>query len=312
MKRTGTVREMADSADHTAIPDIDEELKALIFKAQKSEITEHYVYEKLLRSTESPGTKEILEKISKTEFEHYQFWKNYTLRDTKPKTVDVWKYYVLSRLLGLTFALKLMERGEQRAQSAYEVISRSIPAAKSIIEDEDQHEKELIGLIDEERLRYVGSMVLGLNDALVELTGVLAGLSFALQNTRLIAMAGSITGFAASLSMASSEYLSTKSEITTRDPIKAAVYTGLAYIVTVVLLILPFLVLEDLYVALGWSILNAIVVIFGFTYYVSVAKDVPFKKRFSEMVFVSLGIAVLSFFVGSIIRTLLGDCSFPR
>jgi VIT1/CCC1 family predicted Fe2+/Mn2+ transporter len=46
----------------------------------------------------------------------------------------------------------------------------------------------------------------------VELTGALSGLTLAFRNTRLIAMAGLITGIAASLSMAGSEYLATKSE----------------------------------------------------------------------------------------------------
>ena len=50
-------------------------------------------------------------------------------------------------------------------------------------------------------------MVLGLNDALVELTGTLAGLTFALANARLVALAGIITGIAATLSMAASNYL---------------------------------------------------------------------------------------------------------
>ena len=40
---------------------------------------------------------------------------------------------------------------------------------------EEEHERELIALIDEERLRDMGSVVLGLNDALVEFTGMLAG-----------------------------------------------------------------------------------------------------------------------------------------
>ena len=297
---------MVNSAEHMTIPRIDEKMEHLLLEAQKNEITEHFVYQKLLRSTHNPRIREILGNISKDELKHYQFWKQYTLRETNPDRVSVWKYYLLSRFFGLTFGLKLMEKAERRAQAAYEAISHALPAAEEIAKDEDQHEKELIDLIDEERLRYIGSMVLGLNDALVELTGVLAGLTFALQNTRLIAMAGSITGFAASLSMASSEYLSTKSEATGKDPIKASVYTGLAYIITVVLLILPFLVLADLYVSLGWSILNAIVIIFGFTYYVSVAKDIPFKKRFFEMALVSLGIAALSFLVGSVIRVLLG------
>jgi len=104
-----------------------------------------------------------------------------------------------------------------------------------------------IDMIDEERLRYVGSMVLGLNDALVELTGALAGLTLALQNTRLVAMTGLITGVAGSLSMAASEYLSTKSEGGVKEPFRASVYTGFAYVLTVIFLILPYLLLIDLY-----------------------------------------------------------------
>ena len=73
-----------------------------------------------------------------------------------------------------------------------------------------------------EPYRYTGSIVLGLNDALVELTGALAGLTLALQDTKLIALTGSITGIAAALSMGASEYLSTKSEDVDRSPVKAS------------------------------------------------------------------------------------------
>ena len=95
-----------------------------------------------------------------------------------------------------------MEKVEGKAQAIYEEISRYIPAAIDIEKDEKEHERKLIDLIDEERLRYIGSMVLCLNDALVELTGALAGFTLAFRNTHLIAMAGFITGIAASLSMA--------------------------------------------------------------------------------------------------------------
>ena len=198
-----------------------------------------------------------------------------------------------------------MEKGEESAQVTYEKISKYVPDAENIIKDEDEHEKKLIDLIDEERLKYVGSMVLGLNDALVELTGALAGLTLALQNTRLVAMAGLITGVAASLSMATSEYLSTKSEEDAKNPFKASVYTGTAYVLTVLFLIFPYLLLSDLYFCLGFTILNAIVVILIFTFYISVAKDLSFRKRFLEMVLISLGIAGLTFAIGFIIRVLL-------
>jgi VIT1/CCC1 family predicted Fe2+/Mn2+ transporter len=148
--------------------------------------------------------------------------------------------------------------------------------------------------------------VLGLNDALVELTGALAGLTFALQNTKLIAMTGAITGIAAALSMAVSEYLSTRSEETTRNPFRASIYTGVAYVVTVSVLILPYLVLTDYYVCLGFTLTTAILIIGFFNYYVSVAKDVPFKRRFLEMVGLSLGVAGLSFVIGFILRTMFG------
>jgi len=149
-------------------------------------------------------------------------------------------------------------------------------------------------------------VVLGLNDALVEFTGTLAGLTFAIQNSQIIAVAGLITGVAASLSMAASEYLSQRSDATDgTSPKKAAVYTGLTYIVTVSLLILPYLVLSSPYIALVCTLAGAVLVIFCFTFYISVAKDLPFYKRFAEMAVISLGIAAISFVIGLLIRVLL-------
>jgi len=105
-----------------------------------------------------------------------------------------------------------MERGEVGAQKEYAGLPAEIDQAQAIAQEESAHENALLGMLDEERLRYIGSVVLGLNDALIKLTGALAGLTLALQNTQLIALTGSITGIAAALSMAASEYLSTKTE----------------------------------------------------------------------------------------------------
>lgn len=284
---------------------LDKETKNTISTAQRNEITEHFIYEKLSRSIKNPYNKKILKRISIDELKHYNFWKKYTDEDVKPDKLKIWKYFLISRILGITFGIKLMERGEEKAQVTYEKISKFVPDAKSVVEDEDEHEKQLINMIDEERLRYVGSMVLGLNDALVELTGALAGLTLALQNTRLIAMTGLITGIAASLSMAASEYLSAKSEEGTKNPFKASVYTGSAYVITVLFLIFPYLLFTNFYFCLGFTILNAIIVIFIFTFYISVAKDFSFRNRFFEMALISLGIAALTFGIGFLIRIFL-------
>ena len=148
-------------------------------------------------------------------------------------------------------------------------------------------------------------MVLGINDALVEFTGSLAGFTLALQNTRLIAATGLIMGVAASLSMGASEYLSRKSEVSENNPLTAAVYTGGAYVVTVILLILPFLLMSDPLKAYAITLALAILIIVLFTFYTSVAKDLPFLKRFAEMAAISLGIAAISFVIGIFVRIYL-------
>jgi VIT1/CCC1 family predicted Fe2+/Mn2+ transporter len=252
-----------------------------------------------------PHNQSVLKQISDDELKHYHFWKKYTRQDAKPSKLSLWKYYLISRIFGITFGIKLMEKVEGKAQAIYQEISKYVPAAIDIEKDEKEHERKLIDLIDEERLRYVGSMVLGLNDALVELTGALAGFTLAFRNTHLIAMAGFITGIAASLSMAASEYLSTKSEESSRDPFKASAYTGSAYVITVLFLIFPYVIFADYYFCLGFTLFNAIIVILLFTFYVSVAKDIPFWKRFSEMAMVSFGIATLTFFIGFFVRMFL-------
>ncbi|MGC3979324.1 MAG: VIT1/CCC1 transporter family protein [Paludibacteraceae bacterium] len=160
-------------------------------------------------------------------------------------------------------------------------------------------------MLDEEKLRYVGSIVLGLNDALVELTGSLAGFTLALSDRRVITLAGLVTGISATFSMAASDYLSSKTE---GDEIakKSALYTGVAYLITVILLILPFLLLSNKFISLPITLFTAVFIIFGFNYYISVAKDLNFKVRFWEMTVISMGVTAFSFVVGYLLKTLLG------
>jgi VIT1/CCC1 family predicted Fe2+/Mn2+ transporter len=284
---------------------LDKETERIVLAAQRNEITEHFIYQKLAKSIRDPHNKTILTRIADDELRHYNYWKGLTQQEVRQSRWKIWAYYLISRIFGVTFGIKLMERGEGEAQRAYRDISSLFPDAEDIAKDEDEHERQLIDLIDEERLKYIGSMVLGLNDALVELTGALAGLTLALQNTRLIAMTGFITGIAASLSMATSEYLSTKSEEGSQDPLKASLYTGSAYVLTVLFLIFPFLLFANYYFCLGFTLFNALLVILIFTFYISVAKDTPFRERFIEMASISLGISALTFIIGLLVRIFL-------
>lgn len=284
---------------------LDQATKKKLLSAQRAEITEHFIYEKLSQSTKDSHNKEILKRISSDELEHHNVWKEYTGEDVKPAKLKILMYYLISRILGITFGIKLMEKGEEQAEETYEEISKVVPAAKEIAKDEHEHEKQLIDLIDEERLKYTGDIVRGMNVALVELTGALAGLTLAIPNPRLILTAGLIIGIAMTLSLASTEYLATRTGGSIRSPFKAVVYAGFANIFTVLFLIFPYLIFANIYFSLGVMILNAIIVIFLFSFYISVVKDISFKKRFLEMSLISLGVAALAFGIGLLARIFL-------
>ncbi|MGM0432997.1 MAG: VIT1/CCC1 transporter family protein [Spirochaetota bacterium] len=289
-------------SEHT----IPKQIMNQLIADQQNEIDAYTIYGKAAQFISDQENKKLIQQIAKDEFRHYQRLRNITTRDLKPSRRKVLFFTLVTKLFGLTFGLKLLERNEDKAVNIdYAGLEEYIPGLAQIIEEEENHEKQLLGMIDEERLYYLGSVVLGLNDALVELTGTLAGLSFAFQNTRLIALSGLITGIAASLSMAASEYLSSKAD-GDKEPLKSSLYTGSAYIVTVVLLILPFLIFEHYLVCLMVTLGVSVAIIFLFNYYISVAKEYSFAKRFTEMAAISLGVAGLSFGIGVIVRIVFG------
>lgn len=286
--------------------EITERQREKIREMQQDEINGLKTYRRLAKMIKDEHNSDVLLRIADEEQKHYDIWKKYTGESVKPNQFRINLFYWLSKLFGITFGIRLMEQGEEEAQEAYKEILDEIPEAAEVLREEEKHEDQLLEMLDEEALRYAGSVVLGLNDALVEMTGALAGLTFAFQNSRVIALAGLITGISASFSMAASEYLSTKSEKGEADPFRSAIYTGIAYIFTVFVLVMPYLLTSNFYISLGWTILNAIIVIALFNYYISIARGYNFRRRFFEMAGISLGVALFSFVLGSLIRTWLG------
>jgi VIT1/CCC1 family predicted Fe2+/Mn2+ transporter len=275
------------------------------------ERTEMEVYRRLANREKKAENKNILQKISMQENNHYNLLKEKTGEDVDYSKFRVYFHVITSIFLGLTFSLKLMEKTEQNAAREYRDLGY-----EDIAEEEDEHEKELLSLLEEDALNYLSSIILGLSDALVELTGALAGLTFAFQELRVVALAGLVTGISASFSMAASEFLATKEENSNRSPIKAALFTGSAYIITVFLLVTPYLLLTDNseiifglephIQALIITFINGLLIIALFNFYVSVAQDKSFNRRFIEMVIILLIVTIISFLIGLILRESFG------
>lgn len=278
-----------------------------LIRIQRHEMTGYEIYNRLAKRVRHEKNAKVLERIAHHELNHYNILKKYSGVSVGPSKIKVSWYLLLVRLLGLTFALKLMERGEKESDKVYAAIRSQIPEVEQILKDEELHEHELLDMLDEEALNYMGSVVLGLNDALVELSGALAGFTFALQNSRVIALLGLITGIAATFSMAASEFLSQRHEDgTTGEALKSSLYTGVAYIGTVLLLVLPYFIFPNHFMNLGFMMGVVFLVVFIFNFYIAVAKDMPFWKRFAEMAIISTSVASLSFGIGWAVRTFWG------
>jgi len=294
--------------DQTKVMD-EKTYKRTILRFMQNEITEHHVYLKLAARCKGKN-RDLLSKIAEDELRHYQQFRLITDQDIGPRRFKIFAYILLSRLLGITFAMKLMETGEVMAEAAYEKLLHEMPDIARIIEEEARHEKMLLGGIEEESLGYFSSVVLAVNNALQEFTGIAVGLTFAMQDSRAVANTVLISGLAASLAMAASEYLSQKAEGKLeghgKRAVKAAVLTGIAYLIIVLLIVMPFYLVPGHFAALAITLGLVFVVITLFAFFMAVVKEMRFPRLFAEILILACVVVSASFGIGLAARHFLG------
>ncbi len=292
-----------------------------------NELTEHVVYHKLARAEKDPANREALERLSAQEKTHYEFWKTLLVETSgnggtdhiaaaraaattaaeriRPRWYTVWGISFFRFIFGVTFTTKLLETHENGAVKNYESILSSIPASHrarflEIIEDEKSHERALIAQLKEKRVSYIGFIVLGLADAIVEITGVHAGFLGVTGSTLIAGVSGVIVGFAAAISMGSAGYLQAK-----QDPEKSALLSGfltwVSYFCSVILLALPYFLIRTMITAFIVSTSVGIVLVAGFTFYGAVVFDRTFWREFGETVGLMLGTALATYILGTIV-----------
>ena len=290
---------------------MEEDRRAHLLKLQRMEATEAEVYRRLARMQKDPVNRSILEGISLEEERHEAVIENMTGEKVRADMGKVRRQIMLARLFGFTFSVKMMEATEKDVAAEYRELGLD-----DIAEEEEAHEENMIGMLDEERLRYSGSVVLGMSDALVELTGALAGLTFALQSLNLVALAGLVTGIAAAFSMGASEYLSSRAEKKSESAVRAAFFTWISYLITVLLLVSPYLLLtaespdfhglEPHVQALLYTFAIGLLIVAVFNFYVSVVEEVSFSSRFLEMAGILGVVSLISYGIGILLRGMLG------
>jgi VIT1/CCC1 family predicted Fe2+/Mn2+ transporter len=282
---------------------MDKKLMKQFLKFQQDEMDGYEIYWVLGLHAKNAENAKILTEMAYVELNHANLIQKYTKKMIEPGWFKTTFYRLMAWLFGFTFVLKMLENDEGLAKEVY----KDYPELMAFSAEEEKHEAQLIKLINEKRLKYIGSIVLGLNDALVEFTGALAGFTLALSNSKLIALTASITAIAGALSMGASEYLSNKTEgNSVSQSLSSAVYTGLAFIITVIMLILPFVFISTPIYALIITLVVAVLIIAIFNFYYAVVCDKSFHTRFAEMAVISFSIAAISFLLGYLLKMFTG------
>ncbi len=284
-------------------------------KLAEEEAFHRAVYLQLAKSEKNQELREHFTKLATLDGEHSKVWSSLSgERQIKFSNIKVAFYLSIRYLFGSVFAVKLLERGEHKNILEYrEKLNRDSnlvkqkSALKEVINDEFDNEPKVVEIIKKGTSNYIAPVVLGLNDALVELIGVIAGLVSAISNNLFIGFSGLVVGIASALSMAASYYLSSDfSEGNRLKSIKGGLYTGASYLLTSLLLVAPFFLSNNRFVALTFSLSFAVSATCLVAFYSAVINDQPFRRNLAKLLILGMGAAILVYFISNALSSLFG------
>ena len=278
------------------------------------EYTDYLVYKRLSESSsvKDPKIKQILVTLSNTEYGHYEFWKKFLPSDTKV-VANTWAIYLtllLRMIFGNTFAIKYLEKHETAVIKKYKSVKNSIPEVDQrrfdeMVRDEEEHENTFMEQMQGPYLKYIAFIILGLADAIVEISGIHAGSLGIYHSTEITGLAGIVAGASASIAMASAAYAQAKQGFQ-GSPTISAVFTGGSYFINAIVLAAPYFFTKSQEIAITTSIIFALLIIAFVTYYNSVVSSARFLRDFTELSGIMLGASAALFLFGLLIRSVFG------
>lgn len=277
------------------------------------EWSDYTLYDRLSKTVkpDSPFA-DVLKTLSATELGHYEFWRKY-VPEEKPRLARLKLYWVLflRRFFGLTFATRYLDRHEANVVVEYKGLAPLIPepdraAFDSMVADEKEHEKAFAMKVESSAVQYISFVVLGLADALVEISGIHAGWLGLFEKTEIAGLAGVIAGGAASLAMASAAFAQAKQGFH-GSARRSAIYTGVFYFITAVILATPYFLTASMLLALFSSLTLAVAILAVTTWYSIVIQQRPFLKDFLEILAILFGATIVVFALGAFV-----SAEFPQ
>ena len=88
---------------------VTEETRSIRLEFQRTEITEHAIYSALAGRLKGPN-RDLFRRIAEDEKRHASVWERYTGVSLSPDRWKVVLFVLLAMVMGITFAIKLMEK----------------------------------------------------------------------------------------------------------------------------------------------------------------------------------------------------------
>ncbi|MHB8565789.1 MAG: VIT1/CCC1 transporter family protein [Nitrososphaerales archaeon] len=292
---------------------ITENLSRVANSACVDEYTDYMIYARLSSKQKSnPKFQEALNRLASAEKRHYEFWKKFSTskREPRPKKLVIYLILFLRILFGASFAIKFLEKHEDKVIKQYKSVEHLIPEQdrpqfEEMVADEQEHERTFAEQMQGSYVKYISFITLGLADAIVEISGIHAGSLGIYNSTELTGLAGIVAGAAASIAMASAAYAQAKQGFQ-GSPSISATFTGISYFVNAIILATPYFLTRNMSYAIATSVILAIIIIAFISYYNSIISDSSFVRDFSELAGIMLGATVILFIFGAFIRGVLG------
>ncbi len=306
--------------------------EGLVRKLYISELLDYEIYSRLADAEENAELKHLLKKLANTDKRHMHLWGK-AASITEPYVASrfarlkISAYLIAERLLGAPFVLMILSKNEISALERYTnaIKGKRLNAEDSkrlslIIKEERENQAE----IQEKAVKYssqlsnIKSIVLGLNDGLVEVLAAVAGIAAIASSSVIVALAGIIIGISGTLSMAGGVYLSAKSHgLLGEDevdydvkgnstPFSEALYTGIYYFIGAFVSVLPFLLGLSGFEGIITSVILASLVLTTASVLIAVASGTSIRKRVFEMLAISLGAVAITVILGTIARLYFG------
>ncbi len=291
----------------------------------KNEYIHGMVYASLSEKEKDGKAKFLLKRLAKKEIEHTGMWRaKLRKKGIMPKEpgnafLSVWFFYIIRKIFGVSFMINILELDEDRIVNRYKALleAKSLGRSernslKKLLITENRYESMIIAKIrqNEHTLKYTRSMILGLNDGIVEVLAAVSGFAALAAAPGIVVIGGIVVGISGTLSMTGGAYLAAKSHtIVSSDsgdktkesePLAEAYYTGVLYIIGALVPILPFLAGFGSYIGILFAIILATVVLSIASAVISVIGGTSIKRGAIEMVLISLIASLSTTFLGTI------------